>query len=79
MEDQNNETVVVDYSGQLADLMEYSELLYAEQNDILEALTVQNEKLDVTNTYLGYACGFLLFFVTVTLCVFGYKLIRLFI
>lgn len=79
MEEQSNETVVIDYSDQLSDIMEYSELLYAEQNEIHQALVVQNEKLEVANTYLGYVSGFLLFFVAVTLCVFAYKFIRLFI
>lgn len=79
MNEQNNESVVIDYSGQFSDIMGHMELLHGEQSDIYQALAVQNDKLDFTNTYIGYVSGFLLFFVVVTLCVFAYKFIRLFI
>ena len=73
MNEQSNEEVILyDYTALLEQILE-------EQTEVKAELQVQNQQLQTANTFLSYACGFLLFFVVVTLCVYGYKFIRLFI
>lgn len=73
VEEEGSEPIVVvpdvvvecrDYSGELT-------AIHAELQ------TVQNE-LKTVNANLTYCTGFLLFGVIVALCVFGYKLLRIF-
>lgn len=68
----SEEVILYDYSALLEQILE-------EQIEVKAEIQQQNQQLRTANTFLSYACGFLLFFVVVTLCVYGYKFIRLFI
>lgn len=53
--------------------------LHTEIAELQSEVKVLQTSVDKTLPYLEYITGFLLFFVVVALCVFGYKFIRLFI
>lgn len=72
MNEQSNEAVTLDYT-------EYLQSIEYEVASLREETQCQVSQLTVANEYLGYISGFLLFFVAITLCVFAYKFIRLFI